>query len=194
MIYKSGIPNNSGGGSDGITLSHTEALVRLRREKDAFYRTDHESPIPEDQKNRFTGLKYFPPSEKYRFELKLHPHQKPEIVTMITSKGTQQKFFKHGYFEFELERKKVNLQAYRSAEREDESLFIPFRDRTSGRESYGAARYLDLEMRSDDDYELDFNLAYNPYCAYSDDYVCPFPPKENWLDVEIRAGEMKYHD
>ena len=71
-------------------------------------------------------------------------------------------------------------------------LFVPFRDATSGKESYGAARYLDLEDEPSGEYVLDFNLAYNPYCAYSDDYVCPFPPKENWLTAPVRAGEKAF--
>ena len=75
---------------------------------------------------------------------------------------------------------------------EDRSLFVPFRDATSGKETYGAARYLDIEERQADDYVIDSNLAYNPYCAYSDDYVCPFPPQENWLTVPIRAGEKAF--
>ena len=69
---------------------------------------------------------------------------------------------------------------------------LPLRDATSGKETYGAARYLDIEQRPTDEYVIDFNLAYNPYCAYSEDYVCPFPPRENWLSVPIRAGEKNF--
>ena len=113
---------------------------------------------------------------------------------MTTSKGTRQQFHRLGYFEFDIDGKRVKLQAYKSAERESNELFIPFRDGTSGKESYGAARYLDVEENSDNKYVVDFNYAYNPYCAYSEDYVCPLPPKENWLVLRIPAGEMKYHD
>ncbi|MBI2648999.1 MAG: DUF1684 domain-containing protein, partial [Thaumarchaeota archaeon] len=109
------------------------------------------------------------------------------------STGTQQGFHKFGYFEFEVEGKKARLQAYRSVEKDNNELFIPFKDATSAIESYGAARYIDLEIAQDDHYVIDFNYAYNHYCAYSEDYVCPLPPRENWLDVEIRAGEKKYH-
>ena len=175
-------------------VSYEESVRSGRKEKDSFFKMEHDSPIPEDQKNQFVGLKYFPPDEKYRFEAKFQAHDKAAIVTMLTSKGTQQRFYRYGYFDLELGKKKVRLEAYRSAEREDDSLFIPFRDKTSGREAYRAARYLDLHMQPDDDYVVDFNLAYNPYCAYSEEYICPLPPKENWVDVEIRAGEMKYHD
>jgi len=112
---------------------------------------------------------------------------------MVTSKGTKQRFHRVGYFEFEIDGKNARLQAYRSAQREDNELFVPFRDGTSDKESYGASRYLDLDLTKDDNYVIDFNYAYNPYCAYSEDYVCPLPPRENWLDIEIRAGEKNYH-
>lgn len=174
-------------------MSYAESVERFRREKDLFFKSDHDSPIPEDQKSRFVGLRYFPPDASYGHDVKLRRHERPQVVVLATSKGTQQRFYRYGYFDFEVGGKKVRLEAYKSAERDDESLFVPFRDKTSGGESYGAARYLDLHLQPDD-YSLDFNFAYNPYCAYSDDYVCPLPPLENWLDVEIRAGEMKYHD
>ena len=172
-------------------MSFAKSVENGRKEKDSFYKFSDDSPIPE--RESFAGLKYFPSDEKYRMKLKLQRYPNPEIVTMVTSKGTQQRFYRVGYFEFEIDGKKARLQAYRSAERADEHLFIPFRDKTSGKESYGAARYIDLDLTQDDNYVLDFNTAYNPYCAYSDDYVCPLPPRENSLDVEIRAGEKKYH-
>src|SRR5207245_6278020 len=100
---------------------------------------------------------------------------------------------KVGYFEFTIDGQTRRLQAYKSVpmagEREDESLFVPFRDSTGGKESYPAGRYLDLPVTKNDEYVLDFNLAYNPYCAYNDAYICPLPPRENWLDTRIEAGE-----
>ena len=113
---------------------------------------------------------------------------------MVTSKGTKQLFNKVGYFEVVVGGKTIRPMAYQSAERIDPTLFVPFRDATSGKESYGASRYIDMEVEHNDEYALDFNYAYNPYCAYSEAYVCPLPPPENWLTVEIRAGEKKYHD
>ena len=139
-------------------------------------------------------MKYFVLAPSLRFDTNLHRYDSPEIVMMSTSKGTPQRFHRIGYFELEIEDRTVKVQAYKSAEREDNDVFVPFRDATSGIDSYGSARYLDLEQRPDDDYVVDFNYAYNPYCAYSDDYICPLPPKENWLEVAIRAGEKKYHD
>ena len=87
------------------------------------------------------------------------------------------------------------LHAYKSAP-DEERLFVPFRDKTSGEETYGAGRYLDLEpdegLTAGGKWILDLNMAYNPWCAYSEDYACPFVPPENWLDLPIRAGEKNY--
>lgn len=170
------------------------ALVRFRSEKDEFFRAGHGSPLPHAEMDAFTALRYFDPEPSLRFELKLQRYANPEAVVLATSKGTRQLFNRVGYFDLAVGGKPVRLQAYQSAERDDPSLFIPFRDGTSGKESYGAARYLDLEVEHNDEYALDFNYAYNPYCAYSEDYVCPLPPQENWQSVPIRAGEKNYHD
>jgi len=168
------------------------ALNRFRKEKDEFFGASHDSPLPHTKRSAFMGLNYFDPDPSYRFETRLQRYSNPASVMMTTSKGTRQLFNRVGYFELTLDGKQARVHAYQSAERDDPSIFIPFRDGTSGKESYGAARYLDLEVEHDDSYAVDFNYAYNPYCAYSDDYVCPLPPQENWLSVPIRAGEKKY--
>jgi len=167
------------------------ALLRFRERKDLLFRSDRESPIGAGE---FTGLRYFDLDPEFRFETELHRDPVPGSVIMTTSKGTRQLFNRIGHFELLIEGRAVRLGAYQSAEREDPSIFVPFRDATSGGDSYGAARYLDLEVEHDDRYAVDFNYAYNPYCAYSDAYACPLPPMENWLTVAIRAGERKYHD
>jgi uncharacterized protein (DUF1684 family) len=168
-------------------------LERGREEKDEFFAKSHNSPIPHEERGKFGGLKYFAPDPKYSIKTKLRRYESSDIVTMTTSVGTKQKFYRVGYFEFEIGNQKARLQAYSSAEREDKELFVPFKDKTSGKETYAKGRYIDLGLDPNDEYFLDFNFAYNPYCAYSNDYVCPFPPGENWLDVEIRAGEKMYH-
>ena len=167
------------------------ALLRFRERKEEFFKTDRNSPI---RQGEFTGLKYFEPDPGFRFETPLHRNPIPSSMMMTTSKGSRQLFNSIGSYEVSVEGTTVQLHAYQSAEREDPSIFVPFRDATSGKESYGAARYLDLEVQHDDRYAVDFNYAYNPYCAYNDGYICPLPPTENWLTVAIRAGEKKYHD
>ena len=170
------------------------ALVRFRRDKDEFFKSGDDSPLPPGERPHFGGLKYFEPDPSLRIESKLHRYPDPEGVAVSTSRGTRQIYNRVGYFDLLVGGSQVRLNAYQSAEREDRSLFVPFRDATSGTESYGSARYLDMEVEHDDEYAVDFNYAYNPYCAYSEEYVCPLPPQENWLGVPIRAGEKKYHD
>jgi uncharacterized protein len=165
------------------------ALTRFREKKDEFFRSGQDSPLTTEDTVGFGGLRYFEADPSFRFEVKLLRYADPESLIIETSKGTRQLFNRVGRFEFTIGGETLRLHAYQSAERDDPSLFVPFRDATSGKESYGASRYLDLEVEHDDEYVLDFNYAYNPYCAYSEEYVCPLPPGENWLSVAIKAGE-----
>ena len=169
-------------------------LDHFRHEKDGYFRTGGDSPIPPGLRQDFQGLRYFDPDPAFRFEARLLRYSEPSTVMMATSKGTRQLFNCVGYFELAIGGQQAKVQAYQSAERDDPHIFIPFRDATSGKESYGAARYLDLDVEHDDNYAVDFNYAYNPYCAYSEDYVCPLPPQENWLRAAITAGEKKFHE
>lgn len=182
---------------DPSLADHARELLLQRKEKDYYFQTDPDSPIPAAIRGKFGGLEYFPPDPKYRLHVKLSPLPNPEPVTLATSKGIPRPMVRVGSFDFEIDGVRQRLYAYGAASQpghhhEASSLFVPFRDATSGKESYGAARYLDLEENPSGEYLLDFNVAYNPYCAYSDDYVCPFPPKENWLTVAIRAGEKTF--
>ena len=174
---------------DGAT--YVKAIEAQRMEKDQFFKTHPHSPIPWAARGRMQGLEYFPVDSQYRLHAKLVRHPKPEPVVLATSKGVPRNMVKYGSFAFTIAGQTRRLQVYKSLD-PDGSLFVPFRDATSGGESYSAARYLDIEEHPGDDYVLDFNLAYNPYCAYSDDYVCPFPPPENRLDIPIRAGEKDF--
>jgi len=173
---------------------YVKELEGERREKDRFFKEHPQSPIAWALRDGFAGLAYFPANPAYWIHVTLQRYPNPEPVVLATSKGIPRDMLKWGYFEFTIHDQTRRLHAYKSIRPEpgEESLFVPFRDATSGKESYGAARYLDLPIRADDEYELDFNQAYNPYCAYSDDYVCPFPPRENWLDIRIDAGEKDF--
>jgi len=170
------------------------ALIRFRAQKDEFMGHGPESPFLLGSQQDFSGLRYFEPDPAFRFEARLRRRSEESGAIMTTSKGTRQLFNDVGHFDLVVGGEAVRLHAYQSAERVDPHLFIPFKDATSGKESYGASRYLDIRVEHDDNYLVDFNYAYDPYCAYNDGYVCPLPPKENWLKVAIRAGEKKYHD
>jgi uncharacterized protein (DUF1684 family) len=172
-----------------------EDLEREREMKDRLFAEHWQSPIPVKERTRFKGLDYFPLDPAYRFELDLHEHEERRAVRMAYTKGQEQDFLRWGEFRFKVGDKKQAIQAYKSDPAE-ESLFILFRDATSGKETYGAGRYLDLEPDKDRTVEgnwiLDLNKAYNPWCVYSEDYTCPFVPPENWLEVPICAGEKNY--
>lgn len=172
-----------------------ENLERERKAKDWFLAVNLGSPIPPEQRAMFKGLNYYPPNSNHRFELKFNEHEEKKIVKMIYTKGGEHEFYRWGEFLFTVGGKIQILQIYKRNLKE-KRFFVPFRDLTNGKETYGAGRYLDLEAErhciSNDEWILDFNEAYNPWCAFSETYACPIVPSENWLDVSIRAGEKKY--
>lgn len=171
---------------------YVHVVEDYRKRKDEAFRVDPHSPIPRHERTAFGGLRYYPPNPAWRFQARLVPHERPQHVTMQASDGGAKHHVNVGHFEITAQGQTVKVQAYENAS--GHGLFIPFRDRTSGKETYGAGRYLDVEESSPGVYDLDFNFAYNPSCAYDDAYSCPFPPPENWLQVEIRAGEKTYKD
>lgn len=177
-------------------MSWKEDIKEQRQQKEEYFARNPRSPIPPDQRDGFDGLSYYPVEEDYRFELELEEFDDKDRVTVGTSTGGEQEYLEWGEFTFEVDGETVSLRAYKSDPHEDR-LWVPFRDETSGEETYGAGRYLDLEAdthRTDDGkWILDLNEAYNPTCAYSDRYECPLPPTENWLEVPIEAGEKAYH-
>jgi uncharacterized protein (DUF1684 family) len=179
-----------------MEISEWKANVqRARKSKDSSFAQQWESPIPPQDRPGFKGLGYYPLDPSYRFELELHEHPEKQVVKMAYTKGNEQDFLRWGEFRFKIGGEEQTLQAYKGS-REEEMLFVPFKDATSGKETYGAGRYLDLEPQRDRTAEgkwtLDFNQAYNPWCAYSETYTCPFVPVENWLEVAILAGEKNY--
>jgi uncharacterized protein (DUF1684 family) len=170
-----------------------QEVLSLRVDKDSFLRNDMDSPIPLVARSSFKGLNYFPPDQAYSVSSKLERFDKPKPVVMATSTGTRQAYVRYGTLTFEIKGTNLKLVVYKSAEDPySRSLFAPFSDATSGKETYASGRYLDLEEQGGNDYELDFNMAYNPYCAYSEEYTCPIPPAENKLPVKILAGEKNY--
>jgi uncharacterized protein (DUF1684 family) len=142
----------------------------------------------------FTGPKWYPVSEEWRVPAKLE-RDAPSAgthVQMQTSIGDLRDFDVYGVFTFTIKGSSHELTAYRMVPENPEydELFVPFKDSTTGKETYGAGRYLDIPRQDDDDnYIIDFNLAYNPTCAYSPRYNCPYPPPQNTLKIPIEAGE-----
>ena len=159
-----------------------------RAEKDEFFEFHQHSPLTPEQKQNFDGLKYFSPDESLRFELMIEPFEEQDRITMQTSTGDLREFVRYGKISFEVDGDEAALTLYAN----EHGFFLPFVDALAGKETYGAGRYLDPEVLEDGRVLLDFNLSYNPYCAYNDLYSCPIPPAENRLRVAIRAGEMNF--
>jgi len=167
-------------------------LTEFRKAKDAFFKENYQSPLDNQEKAAFIGLKYFPENPALRFDLDLEKYPKPDQVTMPTSTGDQQEYWHIGQIHFSVQGKAATLQVYVPVEGGD--YFIPFVDATAPAETYGAGRYLEPEDLGGGRLHIDFNLAYNPYCAYNDRWSCPIPPRQNRLSVRIEAGEKIFHE
>ena len=184
-------------GGAGDDDSARRQLEAFRKQKDKFFTESPDSPIMPEDKEDFTGLHYYPVDLQYRVTATLVREANPGIFRVQTTTGDHKEYTRIGRLEFELEGQPLRLTAFMPPPEEPlhgNRLFVPFRDKTSGKETYGAGRYLDLNKRASDEYVLDFNRAYNPYCAYSPYYSCPLPPGENNLPVAVRAGEMVFHE
>jgi len=172
-----------------------ERLAVEREQKDQFFALHPQSPISVESRPSFTGLDYFPPDPGYRFELPIHEHDKKETVEVEDTAGNTRRMIRWGEFRFKIGEQECELQGYRT-DASEEGFFIPFRDATSGKETYGAGRYLDLQadehLTDRGTWIVDLNRAYNPWCAYSEHYACPFVLPENWLQVPVHAGEKSY--
>ncbi len=160
-------------------------LEEFRQEKDAFFRSHPQSPLMPEQKREFKGLSYFPENPALRLEVKVVEFNPKETVQMQTSTGNEQTYQKYGKFKFVVDGQEAELTLYAGPH----GFFLPFADALAGSETYGAGRYLEPEPLGGGKFRVDFNLAYNPYCAYNEMWSCPLTPRENRLKVPIRAGE-----
>lgn len=157
------------------------------------------SPLTKQDRLAFRGLDFYTPNAKYFViaQFKRTKNEKP--FQMKTSTDRLPTYVKYGELTFELEGKTFQLNVYQNVELVQKKeftdyLFLPFSDLTSGNETYIGGRYIDLKIPGGDTIAIDFNQAYNPYCAYNHKYSCPIVPLENDLDVEIKAGVKKFHD
>lgn len=183
-----------------LVFTGEQEIATLRSQKDEILKTDPDSAIPEERRASFEALEYYPYDPALRFAVKLRRYPDPPPVRIITTMGKERPAVKAGYLEFELGGRPHRLQVYSLRDPDIPAqnwndLFLPFLDATSGVETYGAGRYLDLEARPDDWYVIDFNLAYHPLCAYGRTiYRCPRTPEENRLPFPVRAGEKGWVD
>ena len=170
--------------------SYVERISAERAEKERMFRESSDSPIPPGKQDELLPLSYFAVDPSYATPAVLKLSEDRPVFEMPTSTGKMRKMERVGVLEFTLAGEPRSLGAFVEAgTRGVARLFVPFSDVTSGKETYAAGRYLDLDPTSTGLYEIDFNRAYNPYCAYNESYDCPFPPPSNRLKIPIRAGE-----
>ncbi len=183
-------------GEDHLDLKIQEQRVlEWRKERDTFFKTHPRSPLSLKEKRNFKGLKYFPFNPTCVFSGKIeryifHINNPKYYATFLTNKGMNKRYIRYGTFHFTFDGKEYTLEIYKSIL--SDNLFIPFKDKTNGKESYDGGRYIDGEIIQGYKMVLDFNMAYHPSCFYNDNFICVLPPRENTLDVEIRAGERNY--
>lgn len=190
----------SSGPSAPDESSYLNDLLAARVEKDRQFRElpecgrdfggDECSPIPADKRDRLLPLRYYPADPDYAVPAALRLAEERPVFDMPTSTGTLRKMQLVGVLEFTFQGQPRSLGAFvEDGTQQILQLFVPFADMTTGGETYSAGRYLDLHPTATGFYTIDFNRAYNPYCAYNATYECPFPPSSNRLKVPIRAGE-----
>jgi len=165
-------------------------IARQRKENEDFLKGD-ESPLEETDRLVFRNLNYFPPDTRFRFRVRLEPPALTDTVALLDTSGAERKFVRHGTFRFQVDARQETLTVFR--EPYHNYLFLPFKDATAGKETYEVGRYVEPVEAGPGTYLIDFNRAYNPYCAYSHRWSCPIPPEENTLSVAITAGEKKFH-
>ncbi len=164
----------------------------FRKSKDQYFGDDPDSPLTPEQRKGFKGLKYFAEKADLQFVLAVeeYPDDSKNLIQMATSSGDTAPHIRWGQLNFVVDGTPVALTVYRGEDGGD--YFLPFMDATTGDDSYPDGRYLDLPVSSDGRLVVDFNYAYNPYCAYNPNWSCPIPPSENRLTVAINAGEKKF--
>jgi uncharacterized protein len=169
-------------------------IAAIRAAKDDSFKTEAESPVPADKKAALLPLAYFPIDESYAVPASLEPAAERTRIQVPTSTGKIRNIERIGSLKFTLKGKPLRLTAFIDVDSPQMNrLFVPFADQTSGKETYAAGRYMELDPTPTGIYVVDFNVAYNPYCYYSPEFDCPYPPKENRLDVPIQAGERVHN-
>lgn len=175
--------------------AYREKIEAERERQYKFIRFNVESPLTEEQKRDFKELNFYPIDPAYKVKARLIPVENRKVREVPMTDGSVERYIEHSYAEFELGGKTNRLLLLQSVSESDmRNFFLAFADETSGRETYGGGRYINARQDGKNSITIDFNLAYNPYCAYNPDYACPLPPKENILNISIQAGEKNYKD
>jgi uncharacterized protein (DUF1684 family) len=161
-------------------------LESYRKRRDTFFLKHPNSPLNMEQKENFTGMKYFPEDPDLDLVVEVERFDLQEVVPLETTTGEERIFTRYGRFQFEVEGQEAELTIFSG----DKGYLLPFKDSLAGEETYPIGRYVEIRQLRDGRFEINFNMAYNPFCAYRDGFSCIITPEENHLDVPIRAGEM----
>lgn len=190
-----------------FSCSNNESVMKLdelyvskiqqeRENKDWEMQYDPYSPFNVDSTAKFQPLKYFDPTGEFIYKSKLYKNSIQDTIAIFGTRGEERKAIVEGYVLLNNQGKEHKLNIYKSFGPNGQSYYsIWFTDETTGKETYSVGRYLDFDLNTDPEfvYEIDFNQAYNPYCAYSNLFTCPIPTKDDYLDFEIKAGEKNFH-
>jgi hypothetical protein len=177
-------------------MKYISEVQQYRQEKDDYMKDNPVSPFKQDSLIKFEPLKYYPVDPDFVFKSKLNEYPQKDTVIVYGTKGEARKTVKYGYVTFNYKYKSYRMNVYKGiASTGEEYYSIWFTDKTTGGETYGVGRYIDFDLNPDNNYvyTIDFNLAYNPYCAYSSRYSCAIPTKDDYIDIAITAGEKKFH-
>lgn len=170
--------------------AYAEQLAAARAQKDEHFQQASDSPVPQDKRGTLLPLRYYPVDASYAVPAALKLSDDRPVFEMPTSTGTLRRMQLVGVLQFTVDGRQHSLGAFvEEGTQQITRLFVPFADLTTGKETYSAGRYLDIDPTTTGYYTIDFNRAYNPYCAYNAAYECPYPPPSNRLDIAVRAGE-----
>ena len=162
---------------------NAQQLQATRQQKDDFFKRHPQSPLTPEQQASFGGLSYYDYNPDLDLRVTVEPFPQQDTVTMQTTTGDVREFTRYGQFTFTVDGQEARLTLYEA----DYGFFLPFTDANAGKETYPAGRYLEPELLGGDTFLIDFNQAYNPYCAYGDGWSCPVTPAENRLKVAAQG-------
>lgn len=176
--------------------AYAASIEKERMEKDSYMKNDPDSPFNQDERAHFSPLNYYDVDTNFAFESRLYEFEEKDTIIILGTKGEERKTLRYGFVIFPFKGKEYKINVYEGTSRSGQSYHsIWFTDKTTGEGTYGVGRYLDFELSTDKDYvyTIDFNQAYNPYCAYSAKFSCAIPTKEDYIDIAIEAGEKNFH-
>jgi len=187
---------NNGNPSANLDEKYLSELMNERAEKDSSMQFDIYSPFKRDTSVNYSPLKYFEPDGDFIFKSKLYRNDPPDTVFVLGTKGETRTVILIGQVHLDYKGNIYPVNVYKGFSANGQPYYsIWFTDKTTGKETYGVGRYLDIDIFDDPEYvyTIDFNRAYNPYCAYTKLYTCPIPREEDYIDISIEAGEKNFH-